>query len=254
MKGNTIHPTAIIEGNVELGTGNSIGAYTILKGSIKIGDNNFIGPHCYFQNNIEIGNNNRFEAFVAFGALGEMGAKGDVFVEDGKLIIGNGTTIREYVNVHSPVRRKTTQIGNKCYIMNKCYIAHDCQIGDGVMMSALTKFGGGVTVGNNANFGMGAAVHQWTDVGENVMVGMNAAVNKHVPPFVIVAGSPCRILRVNKVGLTRRGFSEHDVDLLNKRYSDLLAGDTKPHTELEEKVVAFITAHEKHLSKFKDSE
>ncbi len=251
MNTNNIHPTAIIEGNIELGKGNTIGAFSILKGNIKIGDNNFIGPHCYFQNNIEIGNNNRFEAFVAIGALGEMGAKGDIFVEDGIIIIGDGNTFREYVNVHSPVKRKDTRIGNKCYIMNKVYIAHDCQIGDGVMMSALTKFGGGVTAGNNANFGMGAAVHQWTDIGENVMVGMNAAVNKHVSPFVIIAGSPCRILRVNKVGLTRRGFSEHDVTLLNERYPALLAGDTKPHNELEEKVVAFIATHEKHLNIFK---
>lgn len=254
MKGNSIHPTAIIEGSVTLGDGNTIEAYSVLRGNINIGDNNYIGPHCYFQNNIEIGQYNRFEAFVAIGALGEMGAKGDVFVEGGKIIIGDGNSLREYVNVHSPVRRKNTLIGNKCYIMNKVYIAHDCQIGDNVMMSALAKFGGGVTAGNNANFGMGAAVHQWTDVGENVMVGMNAAINKHVPPFVIVAGSPCRILRVNKVGLTRRGFSEHDVDLLNERYAALLAGDTKPHNELEEKVVAFISAHEKHLNKFKDSE
>ena len=251
---NNIHPTAIVEGNVELGNGNTIGAYSILRGNIKLGNNNYIGEHCLFTRNIEIGNNNRFEAFVAIGALGEMGAKGDVFLEKGKIIIGDGTTLREYVNVHSPVRRENTRIGNKCYIMNKVYIAHDCQIGDGVMMSALTKFGGGVTAGDNANFGMGAAVHQWTDVGESVMVGMNAAINKHIPPFVIVAGAPSRILRVNKVGLTRRGYSEKDVDLLNERYSALLAGDTKPHSELEEKVVAFITVHEKHLNKFRDSE
>jgi len=252
MEGNNIHPTAIIDGNFEIGEGNTIGAYTVIKGNVKIGDNNYIGPHCFLQNNIEIGQYNRFEAFVAIGALGEMGAKGDVFLEDGKIIIGDGNTFREYVNVHSPVKRKDTRIGNKCYIMNKVYIAHDCQLGDGVMMSALTKFGGGVTAGDNANFGMGAAVHQWTDVGENVMVGMNAAINKHVPPFVIVAGSPCRILRVNKVGLTRRGYTDHDVNQLNLRYMALLEGDTKPHNELEEKVVAFITTHEKHLNKFKE--
>ncbi len=251
MKGNNIHSTAIIEGSVTLGDGNRIGAYSILKGNIKIGDNNYIGPHCFFQNNIEIGQYNRFEAFVALGALGEMGAKGDVFIEDGIISIGDGNTLREYVNVHSPVRRKNTRIGNKCYIMNKVYIAHDCQIGDNVMMSALTKFGGGVTAGDNANFGMGSAVHQWVDVGESVMVGMNTAVNKHVSPFVIVAGAPARINRVNKVGLTRRGFSEKDVDALNERYSALLSGDTKAHTPLEEKVVEFINAHEKHLNKFR---
>ncbi len=252
MEGNNIHPTVIIEGDLKIGRGNTIGAYTILKGNIKIGDNNFIGPHCVLQNNIEIGQLNRLEAFVALGALGEMGAKGDVFLPEGKIIIGDGTTLREYVNVHSPVRRSNTRIGNKCYIMNKCYIAHDCQIGDNVMMSALTKFGGGVTAGDHANFGMGSAVHQWTDVGESVMVGMNTAVNRHVPPFIVVAGTPARINRVNKVGLTRRGYTEHDIDLLNQRYAALLEGDTKPHNELEAKVSAFIEVHEKHLNKFRE--
>lgn len=251
MTGNNIHHTAIIDGNVEMGYGNTIGAYSIIKGNIKMGDNNFIGPHCYLQNNIKIGHYNRFEAFVALGALGEMGAKGDVFVEDGKIIVGDGNTLREYVNVHSPVRRKSTAIGNKCYIMNKVYIAHDCQIGDNVMMSALTKFGGGVSADSHSNFGMGSAVHQWTDVGESVMVGMNTAVSSHLPPFVIVAGSPARIHRINLVGLTRRGFAPSLIESLQTRYASLLTENTTPANELEENVARFVKTHEKMLRKFR---
>ena len=41
---NTIHPTAIIEGDVELGSENHIDAYCILKGPLKIGSGNRISP------------------------------------------------------------------------------------------------------------------------------------------------------------------------------------------------------------------
>ena len=101
--GNTIHPTAILEGNIELGTGNKIGPYVVMRGNIRIGDNNVIGSAAQFKNNLSIGNENRIYSGASIGAVGEMGLKGDRLVEEGKVVIGNQVTIREFVCIHSPV-------------------------------------------------------------------------------------------------------------------------------------------------------
>ena len=39
-KSNTIHPTAVLEGNITLGEGNVIGPYCVFQGDITIGNNN----------------------------------------------------------------------------------------------------------------------------------------------------------------------------------------------------------------------
>ena len=42
---NTIHPAAVIDKNVKLGSGNWIGPYVVIMDDVAIGDDNWIGPH-----------------------------------------------------------------------------------------------------------------------------------------------------------------------------------------------------------------
>ena len=93
MMNNAIHPTAILEGNIELGTGNVIGPNVILQGDIRIGNNNIIGAGVHMENNVVVGNENKIYAYASIGGLGEMGLKGDSFVPHGNVIIGDGVTI-----------------------------------------------------------------------------------------------------------------------------------------------------------------
>ena len=219
---NNIHSSAIIGSNVKLGVNNTIGPNVIIEGNITIGDNNLIGVNTIISNNVVIGDGNKFIGAAFIGALGEMGTKGDIFLEDGLVIMGNNNTIREFVTVHSPVRKQTTKIGNNCYLMAKSHVPHDVEIGNNVVMATASLVGGGCVVHDYAYIGLGAISHQWISIGESAMIGLQAGVNVSVPPFCTVFGTPARIIGLNKVGAMRRGFSEQEVSEVEFNLKEIL--------------------------------
>ena len=50
-------------------------------------------------------------------------------------------------------------------------------------------------IGNNVSIGSGAVVVGPISIGDNVVIGANSYVDKSVPPNVVVAGCPVRIIR-----------------------------------------------------------
>lgn len=205
---NNIHPTAILEGNIRMGMRNTIGPHVVLRGNISMGDDNVLSTGVFCEHNVTMGHQNRIYPYASLGSLGEMGAKGDRFVEEGGVVMGDGVTIREYVCIHSPVYTYETRIYNNAYIMNKSYVAHDCVIGEGVVMSAGVLLGGRVEIGNFANIGLGTTVHQRLHIGANAMVGMQGVITRHIMPYALVAGNPARILRFNRIAAERLQVEE----------------------------------------------
>ena len=91
---------------------------------------------------IEIGDNNKFTGFISVGSEGEMGAKGDILLDDGCITIGNYNVLREFITINSPVKKKYTSIGNNCYFMTGSHVPHDTKMGDHVIMANNSLFGG----------------------------------------------------------------------------------------------------------------
>lgn len=221
---NKIHSTAVIGEKVKMGKGNVIGENVVIDGNIFIGDDNKIGPGTIIQNNVKIGDSNEFVAYVSVGSLGEMGTKGDLFVEDGFVEIGSKNKVREFVTINSPVRNKKTVISDNCYLMSKSHVPHDAELGDNVTMATSSIIGGGTVVQNYAYIGLGSITHQWRAIGESSMIGMQAANTKDIPPFVTVVGAPSKILKVNRVGAERRGFENKTIKEAEDNLSDILNG------------------------------
>ncbi len=208
---NIIHPTAILEGEIRMGRGNRIGPNAVLKGNIEMGDHNIIDTGVFIENNVRLGDHNHLYPYVVVGSVGEMGAKGDVFIADSWVNIHNEVTIREFSCVNSPFYFPETCIDDKVYIMNKCYIAHDCYIGRGAILSAGVLLGGRCVIGEFSNLGLGATVHQRMHIGTRVMVGMQAVVTKDILPYSLIAGNPARIHRFNRLGAERGGMTEEQI-------------------------------------------
>ena len=248
---NQIHPTAIIGPHVMMGVGNEVGPNVILDGEIQIGNRNLFEAGVVMTNRISIGDSNHFYPYVTVGYLGEMGAKGDRFVEDGRVEIGNSITIREYVNVHSPVRTRSTVIEDHCYIMNKCYLAHDVRIGHHAILSAGVLLGGRCEVGHHANLGMGVAVHHRICIGQAAMIGMNTPVTSDVLPYAVVAGSPARILRFNRLGAERSGVENLDLDEIESRFRELVSHSLTLDHQIISEIRLFLDRHPHSLMKFK---
>jgi UDP-N-acetylglucosamine acyltransferase len=210
---NQIHPTAYIGENVKLGNNNIIHQNVFLDGNIKLGDNNIIGANSVLVNNVIIGSGNHFVGSISIGSLGEMGTKGDVFIEDGVVQIGDKNIFREFITINSPVRLKKTEIGNSGYFMARTHIPHDAIVRNHVTMATNSIIGGGCVVNDHAYIGLGSITHQWLEIGKFAMVGMQAVNNKDIPPYMTVVGVPSKINGINKIGLTRKGI---DLNLIEE--------------------------------------
>ena len=248
---NTIHPTAILEGQINIGTGNYIGPHVVMRGRIELGNNNHIDAGTVLENNVVIGNDNYFYPYAVIGALGEMGLKGDFFNEEGNVRIGNNVTIREYVCIHSPVYRQETIIDDFAYLMNKSYVAHDCHIGKYAVLSSGVLLAGRCIVGDHANIGLGTTVHQRRCIGDYAMVGMQSVITRDVLPFSMVAGNPARILRFNKKGVEHKGFESQWIDEVEKFYQNPIEATTDAVNPMIREINLFLLKYPESLVLYK---
>ncbi|GAA6023265.1 hypothetical protein JCM10207_005228 [Rhodosporidiobolus poonsookiae] len=71
------------------------------------------------------------------------------------------------------------------------------------------ELGGPITVGDDCWFGGNVSVLPGVTVGRGVTVGAGSVVTKSVPPFVVVAGNPARIIRKVESEWATEYFKEH---------------------------------------------
>ncbi|GAA6007410.1 sugar O-acetyltransferase [Rhodotorula paludigena] len=71
------------------------------------------------------------------------------------------------------------------------------------------EMGGRITIGDDCWFGGSVCVLPGVTIGRGVTVGAGSVVTKNVPPFVVVAGNPARILRKVESELATEYFKEH---------------------------------------------
>lgn len=200
---NSIHPTALIGPNVRLGRGN------------------YIGPYCVFRGKVEIGDNNRFVSHVSIGSPPEHRGftfTPESFEETGSITIGSHNTFFEFVAVNHP-SKTLTSIGSHCFIQAQVYIPHDGIIEDSVTIANGCAIGGHCVVMQGANLGFCVSVHQFTTIGPYCMVGMGSVVLRDLPPFGVYVDTGPRQIKVNKIGLSRAGFDETTIELIEQGMS-----------------------------------
>jgi UDP-N-acetylglucosamine acyltransferase len=134
------------------------------------------------------------------------------------VVVGDGVVIRETSTIQQGSRAPTI-IGAGSWLLSRTYVAHDCVLGPGVTTSAGVSLGGYARIGEAANIGMNATVHQRRSVGTGAMVGMSSAVTRDVPPFAKAFGVPARVRGANTVGMIRSGFDHEVAEALEAAYS-----------------------------------
>jgi len=200
-----IHPTAVVDKSVEIGS------------NVEIGPLAYVGKGCVIKDNVKIGAHAVIECFTEIGEdtvvspnahLG--GAPQDISYkgEDTKLKIGKGCVIREFTTIHRASTKEDwcTEIGDNCYIMATSHIAHDCKIGNGVIITSYAGVSGHVHIGDFAVVSGMVAIHQFVRIGKMAMIGGLSGIPQDVPPFTLVEGRPAVIHGLNVVGLRRRGI------------------------------------------------
>jgi dTDP-4-amino-4,6-dideoxygalactose transaminase/acetyltransferase-like isoleucine patch superfamily enzyme len=137
--------------------------------------------------------------------------------------IGDESKIGAFVEI-----QKNAKVGKRCKISSHTFICEGVEIEDNVFIGhgvtfindsyprATTEAGGLQTesdwvvektlVRRGASIGSGATILSKVEIGENAIIGAGSVVTRDVPPNVIVAGNPAKILRPipNRCGASDR--------------------------------------------------
>jgi UDP-N-acetylglucosamine acyltransferase len=207
---NYIHPNAKLHPSV------TVGAFSCIYDDVEIGEGTVIDNNVTIYGGTRIGKNCHIYAGAVIGGDPQyLKFKG----EKTYAIIGDNTTIREFVTIHRGTASKgKTVVGNNCLIMAYCHVAHDCYLNNNIIMSNATQLAGEVVVEDWAIIGGGSLVHQFSHIGAHAMIQGGSKINKDVPPFIIAAREPISYCGINSVGLNRRGFTQEQISAIQDTY------------------------------------
>lgn len=202
-------PLAYIHPAAKIASGVVIDPFVTIDCNVEIGEGTRIGSNVTILEGARIGKNCKIFPGAVIGAIPQdLKFRG----EDTTAIIGDNTTIREFVTINRGTASKgKTVVGNNCLIMAYSHIAHDCVVGNNVIIANASQLAGEVVVDDYAIIGGGTLVHQFCHLGSHIMIQGGALVNKDIPPYVKAAREPICYAGVNSIGLRRRNFSSETI-------------------------------------------
>jgi acetyltransferase-like isoleucine patch superfamily enzyme len=157
-----IHPTALIEGGVQIGAGSAVWDNVHIRHSTLIGDECIVGEKTHISYGVQIGNRVKINAFVYICTA--------VTIEDG-VMISAGTI---FTNDRFP-RATTPDL-------------RELRTSEPDEHTRPTAVREGATIGAGSIIGCGL------EIGRFAMVGMGSVVTRTVPDFHLVIGNPARVV------------------------------------------------------------
>jgi len=215
-----IHRTAIIEDGAIIEEGVFIGPYCCVGPKAKIKANATLISHISIAGDITIGERTKIYPFASLGhPPQDLKYNG----EPSKTVIGNDTTIREYVTIQPGTLggNMLTKVGDHCLLMVGVHVAHDCTVGNHVIMANNATLAGHVDIADHVIIGGLSAIQQFVRVGVHSIIGGMSGVEKDVIPYSMVKGERAHLNGLNLVGLKRRGFSSETIHRLMDIYNKL---------------------------------
>ena len=237
----SIHPTAIIGNNVNLGNNIEIGPYCIIEDDASIGDHCVLKSFATVGQFTQLGEGNIIFPHACIG-LGPQDLKyqGEKTVA----IIGNNNVFREYTTVHRGTNHGggTTQIGDNNLFMIGAHVAHDCLVGNKNIFANQGTLAGHVTIGSFSTIGAFSAVHQFCRVGDYAFIGGFSVITQDALPYIKSVGNRAKIYGVNAIGLERQGFTPQELNDLRQAYRILFLKKMKLVEALEKLKAEFESA------------
>lgn len=199
-----IHESAQIGENVV------IGPFTVIGPNVIIGDNTKIGSNVVIKENTTLGKNNTIHPFASIGGDPQVinySNKGS-FLE-----IGDNNTFHENVTINrgDVSGNNLTKIGNNNLFMACVHVAHDCIVHNNTILVNNSVLAGHVILEDYAVVGANCGIHQFCRVGKHSFLARFVPIVKDVLPYTMIAGSPTKVMGVNKTGLARRGYTKEQI-------------------------------------------
>jgi UDP-N-acetylglucosamine acyltransferase len=221
-----IHPTAFVASTAQLGSNVVIGPFSFVDEGAQIGDGTVLDTHVVIGRNTRIGKSNRVYAGAVIGRPPQILGMDDS-ARIGKLVIGDGNTIREHVTIHpSMYPDQETVVGNGNLLMINVHLGHDCVLGDKIVISNCSQISGHCRIETGAWLSGMVAVHQFVTIGKWCYAAGYTGINHDVPPFVIVSGHyPVEVRAINKRGMARAGLTEEQQDKIFEAFKFIWRSD-----------------------------
>jgi UDP-3-O-[3-hydroxymyristoyl] glucosamine N-acyltransferase len=213
--GEGIHPSAMVEKNVSIGSGSSIGPLTVVGSGAVIGVKCRIAARCVIERDVSIGCDCRIDS----GAIIRHGCRiGDrVIIQAGAIIgsegFGNARENNRFLRIPcfgivtieddaeigalTAIDRgnfEPTVIRKGVKLDNLIHVAHNVEIGDDTAIAAQTGISGSTRVGKRVLIGGQAGFVGHIEIGDDAFIGAKAGVSKDVKPGAKVTGYPARDL------------------------------------------------------------
>lgn len=207
--GALISPTALLEGDVnvgpgaivgdgvEIGSGSRIGPNAVIAQNCKIGRNTHIGANCTIQYAL-IGDRVLIHPNVAIGQDGfgympgpkgitKMPQLGRVIIQD-DVDLGAGTCVDRGT-------LDDTVIGQGSKLDNLVQVAHNVTIGMHTVVAAQAGFSGSATIGDLCRIGGSVGIADQVTLGNRVEIAATSGVMNDVPDGETWGGTPAQPLR-----------------------------------------------------------
>jgi UDP-N-acetylglucosamine acyltransferase len=140
--------------------------------------------------------------------------------------IGDDNTIRESITISRGTVKGggVTRVGSGCLLMAYVHIGHDSHVGNGCILANAATLAGHVIIEDHASVGAFSPVHQFCTVGQYAFIGGGTIVTQDVLPFSLTSSRrENKAFGINKVGLSRRGFTPERLATLQKAFRLLLS-------------------------------
>lgn len=216
----SVHPTAIIEGEVELADDCVVGPNCVLRGPLRMGAGSRLIGNVYLHGPLEIGERNLFYPFACIG-FAPQHARCDPTTSGPGTAIGVDNTFRESVTLHRAFTDEgPTRVGDHNFVMANGHIGHDSIVGNHCVITQNAMLGGHCLVESNVIIGGNTGMHQFTRAGRGAMLAGGTSTTADIPPwFMLTGASVCG--SVNIVGMRRSGMSSEQIDTVRWVYRTL---------------------------------
>jgi len=230
----SIHPNAVIAPGAVVPESCTVGPFCTIGPDVVLGEECNLISHVVLDGHTHIGVRNIIYPFTSIG-IPPQDLK--YHGEPTEAVIGDGNTIRECVTISRGTvggGGKTT-LGSNNLLMAYAHIGHDCHVGSNIIMANSATLAGHVTIQDFATVGAFCPVHQGCVVGSYAFIGGGTIVTQDVLPFSLTSSKrENHAFGINRVGLSRRGFTPERLRILHSAYRLLVASKMNTSQALDE--------------------
>lgn len=205
-----IHPTSYIDPDAVIGKGVEIGPFSIIHKNVSLGNRVKVGAYCELGITTPLGDGTP----LIIGEESQIRSH-SVFYESSSfkpgLVTGHNVTVRE-----KTIAGKGFQIGTSSEIQGDCSVGDYVRFQSNIFVGKKTTIGNfvwilpyvvltndptppsntliGCTIEDYASIAARAIVLPGVTIGQHALVAAQACVTKNVPPHMVAAGVPARIV------------------------------------------------------------